>query len=488
MDDSDRTPDDRGLGAHRLRAKLGLRAPRMRPLAGILIVAAALRLWDIDHTSLWYDEVVSMRVARAEGPAALVRRLDQLDGTRAPLHPLALHAWLKLFGSSDLAGRSLSALCGLAAVLVIGRIGRLAFDDRTGLWAAWLAAVCPPMVYYSQEARMYAWLVLLTALSWLVLLSFRSAAGLGRCLAYGLLLTALAYSHPLGLFMIAAHGLAYLLVRPGLLLPFRRWLLIQFSAALAILPWLRRYLDHGTDYPMPRYSLRFLLGVPIEYIGGNRLVLLACLAIIGFGLLGRDPATGRCRLLILNPVENLILITWAAVPPVLMYLYSYMAQPVFGPSRYHLFSAPAYLILVAHGLVRLPPLLRWPIAAAGLALSLSLLHAYNPSVKADWRRLAEWLDQQQARPTTEPITIVVHPSDPRFPREQLEAARYYLSPRFRVVSAGDTTELTGIEPATTYQVYCLIQPWTIEASPPNTKSFYGLSIREEANLSADERR
>ena len=28
---------------------------------------------------------------------------------------------------------------------------------------------------------MYAWLVLLTALSWLVLLSFRQAAGMGRC-------------------------------------------------------------------------------------------------------------------------------------------------------------------------------------------------------------------------------------------------------------------------------------------------------------------
>ena len=488
MAGSDRTPGDRGLGTQWLQTKLGLRAARTLPLATILIVAAVLRLWDIDRTSLWYDEVVSMRVARAEDPAALVGRLDQLDGTRAPLHPLALHAWLKLFGSSDLAGRSFSALCGLATVLVIYRIGRLAFDDLTGLWAAWLAAVCPPMVYYSQEARMYAWLVLLTTLSWLVLLSFRSAAGLVRCLAYGLLLISLAYSHPLGLFMIAAHGLAYLLVRPSLLLPFRWWLSIQIATALAILPWLRRYLDHGTDYPMPRYSLRFLLGVPIEYIGGNSLMLMACLAIIGFGLLGLEQADGRRRLLILNPVENLILITWAAVPPVLMYLYSYMAQPIFGPSRYHLFSAPAYLILVAHGLARLPPLLRWPIAAVGLALSMSLLHVYNPSVKADWRGLARWLNQKQPRSTTEPITIVVHPSDPRFPREQLEAARYYLSPRFRVVSAGDSTELAGIEPTTTYQVYCLMQPWNIEDPPPNTKSFCGLSIREEANLSADERR
>jgi mannosyltransferase len=446
------------------------RAARILPLAAIVIVAAVLRLWQIGHTSLWYDEVVSMRVARAENPADLLRRLDQLDGTRAPLHPLVLWAWLKLFGSSDLAGRSFSALCGLVTVLVVYRIGCVSFDDRAGLWAAWLAAVCPPMVYYSQEARMYAWLVLLTTISWLVLLSFRIAVGPARCLAYGLLLTAMAYSHPLGLFMIAAHGLAYLLARRGLLLPFRWWLSIQIATALAILPWLGRYLDHGTDYPMPRYALRFLLGAPIEYIGGNSLVLLACLAIIGFGSLDYGTLDGRRRLRILDPVENGILIAWAAVPPVLMYVYSYIGQPIFGPSRYHLFSAPAYLILVAHGLARLHRAIRWPVAAAGLALSLSLLHAYSPSVKADWRSLAAWLDQQQARPTTGPITVVVHPSDPRFPREQLEAARYYLTPRFRVVAAG---EMSGAGP--TCDVYCLMG--AVPERTPDAEMFSGIAAR-----------
>jgi mannosyltransferase len=250
------------------------RAVPALPLLAILAVAAGLRLWKLDAGSLWYDEVVTMRVARADGTTALVERLDRIDGTRAPLHPLVLHAWLRLFGHSDLAGRAFSALCGLATVVVVYLLGRRAYDDRTGLWSAWLAAVCPPLVYYSQEARMYAWLVLLTALSWLVLLSFRQATGTARCIGYALLLAALAYSHPLGLFMIAAHGLAYLLARPALRLTLSRWLMIQLGVVLALAPWLRRYLDHGTDYPMPRYAIRYLLAVPIEYIGGNSLVLL----------------------------------------------------------------------------------------------------------------------------------------------------------------------------------------------------------------------
>jgi 4-amino-4-deoxy-L-arabinose transferase-like glycosyltransferase len=451
-------------------------AARALPLLTIVAVAAGLRLWRLDAASLWYDEVVTMQVARAEGTAAMIERLDRIDGTRAPLHPLLLHAWLRVFGPSERAGRGFSALCGLATVVMVFLIGRSAYDDRAGLWSAWLTAVCPPLVYYSQEARMYAWLVLLTAASWLVLLSFRRAAGMARCVMYGLLLAALAYSHPLGLFMIAAHGLAYLLARPALRLTLSRWLMIQAGVVLAVAPWLRRYLDHGTDYPMPRYPIRYLLAVPIEYIGGNSMVLLVCLVIVAVGLLNRDrePNGERRRLGIDHPFESLVLIVWAAAPPMLMYLYSSIGRPIFGPSRYHLYSAPAYLILVAHGLTRLPPLLRWPLAAAGLALSMSLLHAYSPTLKGDWRGLAGWLEQQHPRGTADPVMVVVHPSDPRFPREQLEAARYYLEGRFRVIAAGSNPE-TG--QSATYDVYCLTQPRARRDEGLARGEFYGLIVK-----------
>ncbi len=335
-------------------------------------------------------------MAQADNPAALIAQLDQLDGTRAPLHPLLLQVWLRVFGYSGLAGRSFSVFCGLVTVGVIFVLGRRAFDDGTGRWAAWLAAVCPPLVYYSREARMYAWLILLTCLSWLVLLSFRHAARRTQCLSYGLLLIALVYSHPVGLFMVAAHGVAYLLVRSAMLLAFRWWLTIHLAVIVALLPWLGRYLDHGTDYPMPRYPPQTLLAVPIEYIGGNSLALAVCLAIVAYGLVCWKSGGRPRRPAIANQTENLILLTWAAAPPLLMYAHSYLFQPIFGPARYHLFIAPAYLLLVGHGLSKLPALIRWPAAGVGLVLSLSLIQAqaYPPGVKADWRGLAVWLKKQ----------------------------------------------------------------------------------------------
>jgi mannosyltransferase len=451
----------------------------------ILLVAAGLRFWHLDSTSLWYDEVVTMRVARTVSPAALVKLLDQIDGTRAPLHPLVLQLWLRVFGPSDRAGRSFSAVCGLGTVVAIYLLGSLAFDERTGRWAAWLAAVCPPLVYYSQEARMYAWLVLLSCLSWLVLLSFRISAKPAQYFVYWLLLTALSYSHPLGLFMVAAHGLSFLLARPYLKLTPKWWLAIQAAVFLSIMPWLGRYTDHGTDYPMPRHSIRFLLAVPIEYVGGNSLVLIICVAIIAFGMFSIERAGRWPQLAINHPAENLVLMTWATAPPLLMYLYSYISQPIFGPPRYHLFIAPAYLILLAHGLVQLPKAIRWPLVAGSLTLSLLLLQNYEQALKADWRGLASWLKSHESQSRgadslSERPTIVVYPSDPRFPREQLEAARYYLSPQFHVIPAGEPSAATEVDPATPiYEVHCLSRPDPPGRTDPEEPNFYGIRVERK---------
>ena len=85
----------------------------------ILLVAVVLRIRGLDRYSLWYDEVVTMRLARTANPAALILLLGQIDGTRAPLHPLILQNWLCLFGTSELAGRSFSAVCGIITILVV---------------------------------------------------------------------------------------------------------------------------------------------------------------------------------------------------------------------------------------------------------------------------------------------------------------------------------------------------------------------------------
>lgn len=410
------------------------RPPWLFGLFLITFVGACLRIAPIGRTSLWYDEVVTMRLARTPTPHALVRLLGEIDATRAPLHPLLLQRWLAVFGPSDTSGRAFSVLCGIVTIGLVFWVGSLAFGRQTGIWAAWLASVSPLLVYYSVEGRMYAWLVMATCLSWGAVFSFRRCdAWLPRVL-YPLTLVGLCYSHPLGLLMSAALALASLTDRASFRLSLRYWAFSHALAFLAVLPWLPRYLDHPPEATSGRLPLTFLLGFPIGFIGGNFVVLFACVVMMIVSLVrslrDSDPGTLERR-------DELAafraLLIWLLVPSVVLYLYSRISHPIFGPARYTVFVAPAFLILLARGLTGLR---RWPRLAAGavltaLACVMSWGLLYPNDRKADWRSAAAYLDRHDP---TAPVLVVS--ADP-IHNAEVETARYYVGTRHLVVAYPD---------------------------------------------------
>jgi hypothetical protein len=52
-------------------------------LGFILAVATLLRAYQVGRLSFWYDEVVTMRLARSANPSELIERLGQIDATRS---------------------------------------------------------------------------------------------------------------------------------------------------------------------------------------------------------------------------------------------------------------------------------------------------------------------------------------------------------------------------------------------------------------------
>ena len=76
-------------------------------LVAILLIASVTRMFQLGQTSLWYDEVVTMRLARTEGPAAL---LEALDGDRCDTGALAPDLAARLGGDLWPVGRLRSRL------------------------------------------------------------------------------------------------------------------------------------------------------------------------------------------------------------------------------------------------------------------------------------------------------------------------------------------------------------------------------------------
>jgi len=143
---------------------LKLRSEQRLLWVGLLIVllATALRFYRLDGQSLWADEGNSVALA-GRSPADIT--YGAAYDIHPPLYYYLLHFWVWPFGTSEFAVRSLSAVIGILLACLTFLLGRYLFDSWVGLVAAFLSAISPFQVYYSQEARMYILLAALSALS-----------------------------------------------------------------------------------------------------------------------------------------------------------------------------------------------------------------------------------------------------------------------------------------------------------------------------------
>ena len=133
------------------------------PLVVVLVVGLVLRLINLGH-SYWGDETVTVRLLR-ESPWYMFRHGIPGNESTPPLYYLMASMWSRLFGTGEFAVRSLTAIIGVATVAVAYPIGVELRSRRAGLILASLVAVSPLMLWFSQDARSYALLILLTSLA-----------------------------------------------------------------------------------------------------------------------------------------------------------------------------------------------------------------------------------------------------------------------------------------------------------------------------------
>jgi Dolichyl-phosphate-mannose-protein mannosyltransferase len=211
-------------------------------LALVVGIGAWLRLRGLTTTSLWFDEWIT--VEQSTRPS--LWEAITASGTHPPLMRLLVRASIALFGTPtvpggmDLAARLPSALLGVASLPFLFLFARRwsGGSAAVGLTAAALYAVSPYGVYYGQEARYYAGMVLFAA--WVLhalprLTEKPRSLGRHAYLAVGLTLGLLNH-HLFGLLFLLTFGVTL----PHLLGDLRRrWFLAApwVVAGLLFLPW-----------------------------------------------------------------------------------------------------------------------------------------------------------------------------------------------------------------------------------------------------------
>jgi mannosyltransferase len=156
----------RGEGA---RAALG--SPAVLGVAGLTVLAAVLRFAYIGHQGFWFDEANTALLVHFS-PGKMLGLIPQTEST-PPLYYLVAWVWARVFGYGETGLRSLSALAGTLVVPVAYAAGAKLASRRVGLIAAALTACNPLLIWYSQEARSYELLVLLTSATLLAFLYAR---------------------------------------------------------------------------------------------------------------------------------------------------------------------------------------------------------------------------------------------------------------------------------------------------------------------------
>ena len=281
-------------------AATGGRRREASTLAGLAILVAASALLRLEGQGfpLWSDEGISIGIA--SHPVAEIPSVLRHDGS-PPLYYVMLHRWMRWWGSSAPALRSLSLLVALAAVPLAYGVARSLFGRRAGWVAAVLAATSTYLTLYSREARMY---------TLVAVLSLVAAGALGHVFAFGrrpwlpvfVAATALlVYTHNWGVFFVvgaaAAAGWCLLVAGDG-----RRRRAIDAAVALGavallVSPWLPTLVDQAAHTGAP-WSRRPAAGAVVvalgSVLGGAAVSLVATAALAPLGrAVWREPRSGE---------------------------------------------------------------------------------------------------------------------------------------------------------------------------------------------------
>ena len=381
--------------------------PQGLALLGLCAVAMLVRFHALERQSIWYDEANGIRIAMQPLRALFV---ELTADASPPLYYLILHLWTAWLGQHEFAVRALSALAGTAFIPLLYLAARRLFGQRTAWTAAVLAAVNPFHVYYSQEARMYS---LLAAAALLALWTGFQATRTTRWRdwsAFALSCALCAYTHNYGLFVAlgaACGALTLAWRRPATQL---RLGLACGLAAVLYLPWLpnawRSQLQGSaiTGGWLPPFGLSLVTQTLSHLCSLHMFKPVALLFWVGYGAvvlaggglllrrLRQRDGTRRWRWHV-APTAAFVVTAFgvAAAAPLLISAI----KPIYLPERYAIAFWPAWVLLLAAGLARLPrPWFRGATTALLLTSGAGLFGHFNYMQKSGDRNATIYLAEQ----------------------------------------------------------------------------------------------
>jgi mannosyltransferase len=238
----------------------------------LLLSAFALRIFQLEIQSIWWDEGISLHLATSEY-SEIVK--DRLNNIHPPFYFFGLKVWLNMVGLNVFTARYLSLLAGWLQVAAVIGVARRWFGLKTAFAAGILAAVSAVTVIYSQEIRVYSILPLI----YLALIAVTRELTRQKHMKMGgttLLWFYLGLATWLGLHLHYITLVVVIYVSVWALIVFsknrcwlcvRRWLLVKFLVLLVSLPWFLAVFRNWTTVSAEAQAGTFVTDpVPLQFL------------------------------------------------------------------------------------------------------------------------------------------------------------------------------------------------------------------------------
>jgi mannosyltransferase len=180
-----------------------------------LFLGTFLRFFSISTESFWLDEGATALTLKKYSPMEILNNIQEKGNILPeyftydddlPLYPLILSGWSNIFGISEFSLRAFSALLGSLSLILVFYLARYLFDDKVALLSTFLASVNLTLIWYSQEARQYSYLLFLSLLSVIFLLRFLKEGDIRYMVGLIVADAFLIYSHFPWIIFIAFEG------------------------------------------------------------------------------------------------------------------------------------------------------------------------------------------------------------------------------------------------------------------------------------------
>jgi mannosyltransferase len=388
-------------------------------LSVILVIAVFLRWYNLGTESIVLDEAASIKESAMtiQGMAA--------HSNQPPLYFLLLRGWMAVFGTTEVALRSLSAVFGVLAVGVVFMVGKLLINRRVGLAAAFLVAIAYFPIKYAQTARGYSLLLLLSVLSYWCFIGILKRNSTRWYIGYLLTTLLMAYTHFYGLFIIASQFIFFLIFFKRY--PAQRWKFLGSVAIIIIglIPFVLLLKNNissiaGQGFWIPEPGPKELINTLLIFTGSGPgisvlffiFVLLVIWSLFSVVKTGKKQSNWRVKnnadrrkwkIQFDSPEVVVLLVLWFVIPILVPFIESRLMTPIY-QDKYAIGTLPALCLLVATGLSKLKwQWIFYPVLAAIVAFSSwGLADYYKYVTNEQWRETAQLVESK-----AEPGDVIV---------------------------------------------------------------------------------